>query len=382
MNSHKTTLTRRQALRSLGPMAGLPALTISSPLLRAAAAQESPTPATLADAVSLSDFVPLARQNMTPQAFAYVRGGAADELTLGWNRSALDRIRLRPRVLVDVSRVDTRITLFDQSLSLPILLAPTAFQGLIHPKADVETAQGAGDADATMVISTFASAPLEKIVRNAASPPWFQLYVQTDRDFSQDLVKRAERAGCPVLCVTVDTPVSGARNRQARAKVQYPFDTPSFRGGRVDKRLTWKDIDWLRSITRLPLVLKGILDPDDADRAVKAGVDGLIISNHGGRNLDTVPASIDALPAVAEKVAGRVPILMDSGIRRGTDVVKALALGASAVLIGRPYLFGLGAGGADGVQRVVSILRQELEMAMALIGRPSIADIDRSVLWS
>ncbi len=381
MRTHNMIMTRRQALATLGTVAGLQAFTLSPSLIRAASAQNEPASATLADAVSLSDFIPLARQKLTPQAYAYVRGGAADELTVQWNRTALDRVRLRPRVLVDVSHVDTQVTLFGQSLSLPVLLAPTAFHGLFHAQAEVETVQGAGDAGATMVVSTFASVRLEEIVRHASSPPWFQLYVQTDRNFSRDLIQRAEQAGCPVLCVTVDTPVSGARNRQARAKVRFPFDTPNFRGGRVDKRLTWKDIDWLRSTTRLPLILKGIMDPDDADRAVKAGVDGLVVSNHGGRNLDTVPATIDALPAVAEKVAGRIPLLMDGGVRRGTDIVKALALGASAVLIGRPTLYGLGAGGAEGVQRVVSILREELEMAMALIGRPSIARIDRSVLW-
>ncbi len=373
-------ITRRRALRSFGAMAGLAAW-VTRPTQLSAAQQPMPVPTTLADAVSLEDFVPLARKNITPQAFAYIHGGAADELTVRWNREALNRIRLRSRVLVDVSQVDTRVTLFGQALSLPVLLAPTAFHGLVHPKGEVETARGAAKAKATMVISTFASARLEDIVQAANPPPWFQLYVQTDRGFSRELIQRAEQAGCPVLCVTVDTPVSGARNRQARAKIQFPWDTPNFIGGRVDKRLTWQDLDWLRASTRLPMILKGVLDPEDADRAVKAGVDGLIVSNHGGRNLDTVPASIEALPVVAEKVTGRVPLLMDGGVRRGTDVVKALALGASAVLIGRPTLYGLGAGAADGVQCVVSILRTELEMAMALTGRTSISAIDRSVLW-
>ncbi len=377
----QTAITRRSVLGSLGSVIGLSALAVRPGRLGAAPQLPMPPVTTLADAVSLEDFVPLARENVTPQAFAYIHGGAADEHTVRWNREALDRIRLRPRVLVDVSQVDTRATLFGQPLSLPVLLAPTAFHGLLHPKGEVETAHGATDAKGTMVISTFASARLEDIVREASPPPWFQLYVQTDRGFSRELIQRAEQAGCPVLCVTVDTPVSGARNRQARAKVQFPWDTPNFKGGRVNKRLTWKDLDWLRASTGLPLILKGILDPNDADRAVQAGVDGLIVSNHGGRNLDTVPASIDALPIISDKVAGRVPLLMDSGVRRGTDVVKALALGASAVLIGRPTLYGLGAGAADGVRRVVNILRNELEMAMALTGRTSIAQIDRSVLW-
>lgn len=380
MDTHMV-ITRRQAFGSLGAMVGLSALATRPVRLSAASQQPMPPPTTLADAVSLEDFIPLARQKLTPQAFAYIHGGAADEHTVRWNREALSRIRLRPRVLVDVSQVDTRVTLFGQSLSLPILLAPTAFHGLVHPKGEVETARGASYAEAAMMISTFASARLEDIVREASPAPWFQLYVQTDREFSRELIQRAEQVGCPVLCVTVDTPVSGARNRQARARVQFPWDTPNFKGGRIDQHLTWRDLDWLRAATRLPLILKGIIDPDDADRAVQAGVDGLVVSNHGGRNLDTIPASIEALPVVAAKVAGRVPLLMDGGIRRGTDVVKALALGASAVLIGRPALYGLGVGAVDGVLQVVTILRKELQMAMALTGRTSMAQIDRSVLW-
>jgi len=330
---------------------------------------------------SLSDFEALALERLTPEVSAFVTGGAADELTMRWNREALDRVRLRPRVLVDTSHVDTRLTLFGQSLAFPVLVAPMAFQRLVHQDGEVATARGAGKAEAIMVISTFASLPVEDIAKAATRPPWFQLYVQTDRGFSRALVQRAEAAGCRVLCVTVDSPTTGARNRASRAQFTVPLGVPNFTGGRIDRRLTWKDLDWLRSLSRLPVVLKGLLSPEDAERAVREKVAGVIVSNHGGRNLDTLPATIDALPPVAEKVAGRIPLLMDGGIRRGTDVVKALALGASAVLIGRPALYGLAVGGAGGVQRVLEILRQELEMAMALTGRPSLANIDRSVLW-
>jgi 4-hydroxymandelate oxidase len=224
---------------------------------------------------------------------------------------------------------------------------------------------------------------VEDIARSTKSPVWFQLYVQKDRGFTRDLVQRAEGSGCRALCVTVDSPTFGARNREDRAKNLLPErELPNLKGkDYLDPSLTWKDIEWLRSFARAPVLLKGVLNPDDAATAVTAGVSGIIVSNHGARNLDTVPATIDALPLVAEKVAGRVPVLVDGGIRRGTDIIKAFAFGASAVQIGRPYLWGLGVGGAEGVTRVVEILRKEFEFAMALTGRPTIASIDRSVLW-
>src|SRR5260221_9639914 len=217
---------------------------------------------------------------------------------------------------------------------------------------------------------------VEDLASKASGPVWFQLYVQRDRGFTRELVQRAEDSGCRALCVTVDTPNHGARNREDRARPELPErDLPNLKGADyLDPTLTWKDIDWLRGFARRPVLLKGILNPEDAATAVKAGVAGLIVSNHGARNLDTVPATIDALPLVVEKVAGRLPILVDGGIRRGTDVLKALALGASAVQIGRPYLWGLGIAGAEGVSRVVQILRHEFEMAMALTGRPAIAN--------
>src|SRR3984957_17945385 len=224
---------------------------------------------------------------------------------------------------------------------------------------------------------------VEDIAKAATGPVWFQLYVQKDRGFTRELVQRAERAGCRAICVTVDSPTHGARNREERARSELPErPLPNLNGkDYLDPTLTWKDIDWLRGFAKTPVLLKGILNPEDAAIAVKAGVSGIVVSNHGGGNLDTVPGTVAALPLVVEKVAGRIPVIVDGGIRRGTDVIKAFALGASALQIGRPYLWDLGVSGAEGVTRVVEILRKEFEIAMALTGRPTIASIDRSVLW-
>jgi 4-hydroxymandelate oxidase len=333
--------------------------------------------------LSLFDFEAEAQTRVSHGAWARISGAAADELTLRWNHEAYEHIRLKPRALVDVSKLDTRVTLFGQEFPFPILLAPTGGQRLIHPEGELAAVRGAAAAGATYVISSSASLRVEDIAKTATGPVWFQLYVQKDRGFTRNLVQAAEDAGCRALCVTVDSPTFGARNREDRAKSELPERAlPNLQGkDYLDPALTWKDIDWLRSFARRPVLLKGVLNPDDAATGVKAGVSGIIVSNHGARNLDTVPATIDALPLVVEKVAGRVPVLVDGGIRRGTDVVKALALGAQAVQIGRPYLWGLGVAGAPGVTRVVQILRKEFEMAMALLGRPTLASIDRSVLW-
>jgi 4-hydroxymandelate oxidase len=377
-------ITRRKLLLSAGALAGASALSLEAGLLSAEAQQT--TADTTAGMLSLSDFEEGARKMMSPMAYEFVASGAADELTSRWNRESLGKIRLRPRVLVDVSKLNTRVTLFDQELPFPILLAPTAYHRLYHAEGELATARGAGAAAATYVVSSYTTTPVEEIARVATQPLWFQLYIQPDRGFTKDVIQRAEAAGCRALCVTVDLPVVGVRNRMQRAgfklppelKVPYLMASQPLAGVPV----TWKDIDWLRSFTRIPVLLKGVLNPDDADLAVKNGVSGIVVSNHGARDLDTTPATIDALPQVAEKVGGRVPVLMDGGIRRGTDVLKALALGANAVLIGRPYCYGLGMAGAEGVSRVVNILRSEFEVAMALTGRPTIRSIDRSVLWS
>ena len=355
----------------------------------------------------LSDYETAARQHIPHIFWEFYNGAAADELTMRWNIEAYQRMRLKPRVLVDVSNLDTRVTLLGHQHAFPILLAPTAYQRLAHPDGEIATARGANTAGATMVLSTSSTTAVEAIARTVKNPLWFQLYVQRDRGFTRELVQRAEAAGCQALCLTVDTPVAGVRNREDHVDFRLPpgFELPNLRGLKVngveisnsgtghlpmgnsiynaitDPSLAWKDVEWLTSFVKIPLLLKGVLNPDDADRALKSGVSGLIVSNHGARNLDTVPPTIEVLPLIAEKVSGRVPVLVDGGVRRGTDVLKALAWGASAVLIGRPYVYGLAVAGENGVARVIDILQREFKMAMALTGRPTIGSIDRSVIW-
>jgi 4-hydroxymandelate oxidase len=390
--------TRREIFQALAAVAALPlrdgAQAAGS---QAGANQGSGTPAP----VNLFDYEELARKRLPAMAYEYIAGGAGDEVTLHDNRSRFDGIRLKPRVLRDVSTLDTSTTLFGQRLAYPIVLAPTAYHKITHPEGETATARGAGAAHATMCVSSFATTSIEDVAKAATGPLWFQLYVQSDRGFTKALVQRAEAAGCRALLVTVDTPVSGVRNREVRAGFRLPpgLERENLKGlaggattlshaeeGSIysaifDPKLTWAGIEWIRSFAKVPVLLKGILSPEDAALAVQHGADGIVVSNHGARNLDTVPATITALPLVAAAVGGRIPVLMDGGIRRGTDVVKALALGARAVLIGRPYLWGLSVDGADGVQRVMSILRSEFQAAMALCGRTSLPAIDKSVLW-
>lgn len=347
---------------------------------------------------ALADYEPLARERLGEAAWAYFAGGAGDEWTLRENVAAFRRLPLRARVLRDLSGASTRTTLFGAELSAPILLAPVAFQRLAHPDGEMATVVAAGALDTHMVVSTQASISLEELAANAAAPLWFQLYIQPDRAFTEQLVRRAERAGYRAIVVTVDAPVTGMRNREQRAGFALPPDIEAvnlkgLRGlpaAAPDALLfgtplaaatpTWADLAWLRDLTRLPILLKGIADPQDAVRAVSAGIDGIVVSNHGGRTLDGAPAAIDLLPPVVRAVAGAVPILLDGGIRRGTDVLRAIALGASAVLVGRPQVFALAAAGAPGVAHVLRILRAEFELAMALAGCPSVAAIDRSIL--
>jgi 4-hydroxymandelate oxidase len=347
---------------------------------------------------ALADYETLAREHMSEAAWAYFAGGSADEWTLRENLAAFERLPLRPRVLRAMADANTRLTLCGTELAAPILLAPVAFQKRAHPHGELATVAAAGALDTAMIVSTQASTSLEAIASAAVAPLWFQLYIQPDRDFTEALVHRAEQAGYRALVVTVDAPVNGLRNREHRAGSTCPpgMDAVNLRGMRplppappealvfgtplMASAPTWNDLEWLRGLTRLPILVKGIADPADARHALGVGVDGIVVSNHGGRALDGTPAAIDLLPPVVEAVAGAAPVLMDGGIRRGADVLRALALGAAAVLIGRPYAFALAAAGAPGVAHVLRILRAELELAMALTGCADLRAIDRSVL--
>ncbi len=350
---------------------------------------------------AVADYVPSARARLDDNAWAYIDGGAADELTLRWNRESFDRLRLKPRVLAPVAGGHTRTTLFGAEYAHPILLAPVAYQRLAHPEGELAVAHAASATDTAMVVSTLSSILLEEIAVTTRAPLWFQLYMQADRGFTRALVERAETCGCRVLVVTVDAPINGVRNREQRAGFRLPPDIApvNLRGmplsppGRpeswqsqvFDRMMagapTWADLEWLRGETALPIVIKGILSPEDAVKAVEIGADGVIVSNHGGRTLDTLPATIDALPAIAEAVDGRLTLLLDGGVRRGTDVLKALALGARAVLIGRPYLYALAAAGPLGVAHVIRVLRDELEAAMVLTGCATLGEIGRQTLF-
>lgn len=280
-------------------------------------------PVDLSEIVNLFDFEKMAEGKMTKMAFEYVASGAADEFTVRWNRQALDAIKLNPNVLNDVSKLDTSVTLFGHKLPYPILVAPTAFHKIMHPEGELATARGASKAEAIYVVSSFTTTPLEEIKKVATEPLWFQLYVRDDKEFTKNLVHKAESLGCRALCITVDTPVGGARNRQARVSFKLPegINAPYANGEMIQKMpLTWKEMEWLISFAKVPVLLKGILHPDDAEKAIQIGASGIIVSNHSGRNLDTVPATIEVLPRIVERVNKRIPILMDGGIRRGTDV--------------------------------------------------------------
>ena len=355
--------------------------------------------------VCVADYAAAARVRLDDNARAYFEGGAADELTLAANVQAWRDIPLSSRVLRPMAGGHTRVELFGRTLAHPILLAPVAYQRLAHPDGELATAQAAAALQAGMVLSTQSSVAVEDVARIVctdpdAGPLWFQLYVQHDRAFTLDLVRRAEAAGCAALVLTVDAPVHGARDRERRVGFRLP---PGVRAVHLDglrprpvpvlaagqsalfdgllaDAPTWDDVAWLRGHARVPLLLKGITHPDDARLARSLGAAGLIVSNHGGRTLDTLPATATLLPRIAEAVDGALPLLVDGGIRRGTDVLKALALGARAVLIGRPQVQALAVAGAHGVAHVLRLLRDELEIAMVLTGCASPDQITSEVM--
>lgn len=353
-------------------------------------------------AINLFEYESLAKQHLSSMALDYYRSGALDEITLQENRAAFGRYQLFPRMLVDVSHRDFSVSFLGQSFPLPFFIAPMAFQCLAHPQGEIATAKAAADLGAVMVLSTLSTKSIEAVARvRQNTPQWFQLYIHRDRGLTKALVERAEASGYSALCLTVDAPILGKRECDRRNQFTLPsgmelanlvtmadLEIPQSEGEsglltyfaqQIDPSITWQDIEWLQSLTKLPILVKGILRGDDAVRAVEHGAKGIIVSNHGGRQLDSAVASLDALPEIVAAVADKVVVLMDGGIRRGTDILKALVLGARAVLVGRPILWGLAVAGEAGVGHVLSLLQEELDMAMALSGCHTLRDIDSSL---
>ena len=328
--------------------------------------------------MTIEDYEPIARECLPTEVFDFVSGGAGDEWTLRENARAFERWTLRPRVLRGVIEPDTSTEVLGVPLSMPVLIAPWAYQRMIHPDGELATARAAARAGTLMVVSTPAERHLEAIAASDA-PRWFQLYVLRDRHASERMLDRAVDAGYGAVVFTVDLPVGGLRYRDARNGFEIPEDMRA-RGGDYDPFLTWDDVAWIKGHTGLPVLVKGILHPDDVPLALDAGADGIVVSNHGGRQLDATPASVDALPEVVRAAAGRIPVLMDGGVRRGTDVLKAIALGAAAVLVGKAAAWGLAVDGEDGVARVLEILRDELENAMVLAGCHTVTDINAELV--
>ena len=353
--------------------------------------------------INLHDYEQLARERLPQMVFDYFFGGSEDEVTVHENRLGWRRWRLRPRVLVDVGTRDLSTTVLGTTTSLPLLTAPCAFNALAHPDGELAVARAATAAGVIQVVSTAGTYSLEEVA--AAAPGgtrWFQLYCYRDRDVTKWLVERAVAANYKALCLTVDAPLVGRRERDRRNCFGLPpgMTWKNLEGVGLDRMevgeqgsalehyiseiwdasLTWDAIEWLRDLSPLPLVIKGILTAEDASRAVDHGAAAIVVSNHGGRQLDgTLPTS-EALPEVVEAVQGKADVLVDGGIRRGSDILKALALGARAVLIGRPYLWALAVSGQGGVEHMFDILRDELDLDMALAGRPTIASIDRTLV--
>ena len=343
--------------------------------------------------VNVDDFEAVARERLDSGAYAYFAGGAGDEQTLRANAAAFGRGELRPRVLVDVDEVTTAATVLGTELSMPLLVAPTAFQPLAHADGELAMARAAAAAGTVMCLSTLSSVtPAELAAAAPGAPQWFQLYWSRDRGFTEELLAAVVEAGFRALVLTVDFPVAGRRERDLRESFTLPDDlaspnlpvAPARRdfhaalGGIVDARLTWRDLEWLRSTCELPLVLKGVLTAEDALLATEHGAAAVVVSNHGGRQLDGVPATLDVLPEVAGAAGEGVEVLVDGGIRRGTDVLKALALGARAALTGRAALWGLAVDGEAGAARVLALLREEIEVGLKLLGCRSPAEVTRA----
>lgn len=331
-------------------------------------------------------------------AYDYYASGAEDEWTLEENRNAFARILFRPRILIDVSKIDMTTTVLGYNISMPIMVAPTAFQKMAHPEGEYATARAASAANTAMVLSSWATSSVEEVASTGPGLRFFQLYVYKDRNVVAQLVRRAEAAGFKAIALTVDTPRLGRREADIKNRFTLPphLTLKNFEGldlgkmdqandsglasyvaGQIDRTLSWKDVKWLQTITTLPIIVKGVVTAEDTRLAIQAGVAGILVSNHGARQLDYAPATISALEEVVLAAQGRVPVFLDGGVRRGTDVFKALALGASGVFVGRPVVFSLAAEGETGVRKVLQMLRDEFELTMALNGCTSLKEITR-----
>jgi lactate 2-monooxygenase len=359
--------------------------------------------------IPLAQLEKKAAEVLSPPAYDYVAGGASGERTMRANLAAFDRWRIVPRMLRDVSRRDLSIELLGHTLPAPVLLGPIGVQEIVHPEADLASARAAASLGVPFVLSTLSSRSMEEVAQAmGGGPRWFQLYWGKDHELTGSMLRRAEQSGYSALVVTLDTAMLGWRERDLqhphlpflvgrglanyftdpvfRARLPEPPEGDSAAAIRLwatlfsNTALTWRDLDWLRRQTRLPILLKGILHPDDARRALDSGVDGIIVSNHGGRQVDGAIAALDALPAVAAAIQGKTPVLFDSGVRYGSDAIKALALGARAVLLGRLYVWGLAVAGEQGVRDVVQNFLADFDLTLGLSGYPSCRELDASVL--
>ncbi|XP_028122895.1 peroxisomal (S)-2-hydroxy-acid oxidase GLO4-like isoform X3 [Camellia sinensis] len=346
--------------------------------------------------VNVNEFQELARRAVPKMYFDFYNGGAEDQHTLRENMEAFRRITFRPRVLIDVRRIDMSTTILGYPTSAPIMSAPTGMHRLAHPEGEVATARAAAACNTIMAMSFSANCTVEEVASSCNAIRFFQTYVYKRRHVTAVLVQRAERNGFKAIMLTVDTPRIGRREADIKNKMIAPqlknlegllsIEAVSDNGSKLaafaaethDPSRCWKDIDWLRSVTSLPILVKGVLTAEDAIKAMEVGVAGIVVSNHGARQLDYSPATITVLEEVVRAVGGKIPVLCDGGVRRGTDIFKALALGAQAVMIGRPVLYGLAAKGEYGVRRVIEMLKDELELTMALSGCPTVKDVTRS----
>lgn len=373
-------------------------------------------------AINIDDLRRLARQRLPRAIFEFIDGGAQDESTLRANIKDFERIRFMTRTLTDISRRDQSVTLFGRRYDCPLVLAPTGLAGILSRRGELSAVRVAHRHNIPYCLSTMATCSIDDIAREVDTPNWFQLYVLRDRGLTKAFIDRAKQARCSALVLTIDTKMQGPRERDMRNGFTVPprftlgtmldfglhwrwlldvglgpkitfrnfigtaaasdnaVTITQFIAGQYDLTVNWRDVEWFKTQWGGPVLLKGILSPEDATRAVEHGIDGVIVSNHGGRQLEGAVSAIVALPGVVDAVQGSIPVLLDGGIRRGADVVKAIALGARACMIGRAWLYGLAAGGEAGVDRALSILREEIDLALALLGRPTLAELDRSAL--